>query len=155
MYIYIYVLKLRSAFVMWVVWYEGYKNSAILPPCAQFLRCELYVMKDTKDRKHGDTSEASAPAPFRSALSLCSVSCMIRGKRNRNLSIPATAGSSPSMPHLVLWPLLALRRRPRFALRSACVVWVVWYEENETEISQYRRRPGLLPRCLIWSSGHC
>jgi len=37
--------------------------------------------------------------------------------------------SSPSMPRLVFWPLPAPRRWRCFsALRSALVVWVVWYE---------------------------
>jgi len=43
--------------------------------------------------------------------------------REKNLSIPAAAGFSPSMPLLVFWPLLAPRRRHYFsALRSAVVV---------------------------------
>jgi len=43
--------------------------------------------------------------------------------REKNLSIPAAAGSSPSMPLLVFWPLLAPRHRHCFsALRSAVVV---------------------------------
>jgi len=42
--------------------------------------------------------------------------------REKNLSIPAAAGSSPSMPLLVFWPLLAPRRWRYFsALRSAFV----------------------------------
>ena len=43
--------------------------------------------------------------------------------REKNLSIPVAAGSSPSMPLLVFWPLLAPRRCRCFsALRSAS--WV-------------------------------
>jgi len=83
----------------------------------------------------------------------------------RNLSIPAAAGSSPSMPLLVFWPLLAPRRWHYFsALRSAVVEWVVWYESTKKEknydedryiffrlvaqgrrTSWYWRRPGLSP----------
>ena len=43
--------------------------------------------------------------------------------KEKNLSIPAAVGSSPSMPRLVFWPLLAPRRRHCFsALRTAVVV---------------------------------
>jgi len=43
--------------------------------------------------------------------------------RKKNLSIPAAAGFSPSMPLLVFWPLLAPQRRQCFStLRSAVVV---------------------------------
>ena len=43
--------------------------------------------------------------------------------REKNFSIPAAAGSTPSMPLLVFWPLLSPRRRHCFsALCSAVVV---------------------------------
>jgi len=43
--------------------------------------------------------------------------------KEKNLLIPAAAGSSPSMQLLVFWPLLALGRWHYFsALRSALVV---------------------------------
>jgi len=50
--------------------------------------------------------------------------------REKNLSIPAAAGSSPLMPLLVFWPLLAPRRRHCFSAR-ALLVWCELYDMRE------------------------
>ena len=49
--------------------------------------------------------------------------------KGKNLSIPAAAGSSPSMPLLVFWPRAgAFGAGAILELCAQLVVWVVWYE---------------------------
>jgi len=47
--------------------------------------------------------------------------------REKNLSIPAAVGSSPSMPRLVFWPLFAPRRW-RFSRLCAQLLWCELYD---------------------------
>ena len=57
--------------------------------------------------------------------------------REKNLSIPAASGSSPSMPLLVFWPLLAPRRRHCFLALRSVLLWCELYDMRENKNNIY------------------
>jgi len=93
--------------------------------------------------------------PSESAASRSVMPCVLEEKkallssrgpfREKNLSIPAAAGSSPSMPLLVFWPLLAPRRR-HFSRLCALLLWCELYDMRDQQKERETSRLALNPR---------